>query len=348
MLRTHCQTSGVSLTEQDPYNNVVRTAFEAMSAVLGGTQSLHTNAFDEAMALPTDFSARIARNTQLILQHETGVTKVVDPLGGSYYVEKLTKDLADKAWELIAGGRGAGRHDQGRRPRAAEAAHRGGGRAPPGAIDKGEEVIVGVNKYRLAEEPRSTSSTSTTSRCARARSRGWRRCAHRATRRPARARWPRSRKSRPRRPARATCWRRRRGRPRARHGGRDFRRDGARCSAATGPRSPDAFPASMARPMRATRNSPRSSAHRRGFAEAEGRRPHMLVVKMGQDGHDRGAKVIATAFADMGFDVDLSAPCSRRPKRPRRTPIDNDVHVVGVSSPGRRPQDAGAEADRPR
>ncbi|MQB08263.1 methylmalonyl-CoA mutase, partial [Agrobacterium tumefaciens] len=152
MLRTHCQTSGVSLQEQDPYNNIVRTAFEAMSAVLGGTQSLHTNSFDEAIALPTEFSARIARNTQLILQHETGVTKVVDPLAGSYYVESLTDELAQKAWALIEevealGGMTKAVAEGLPKRLIEEAATR-----RQAAVDKGEEVIVGVNRYRLETE----------------------------------------------------------------------------------------------------------------------------------------------------------------------------------------------------
>jgi methylmalonyl-CoA mutase len=152
MLRTHCQTSGVSLQEQDPYNNVVRTAYEAMAAVLGGTQSLHTNSFDEAMALPTEFSARIARNTQLILQHETGITKVVDPLAGSYYVESLTAELADKAWALIEevdaiGGMTKAVASGMPKLRIEESAAR-----RQAAVDRGEEVVVGVNRYRLATE----------------------------------------------------------------------------------------------------------------------------------------------------------------------------------------------------
>lgn len=152
MLRTHCQTSGVSLQEQDPYNNIVRTAFEAMSAALGGTQSLHTNSFDEAIALPTEFSARIARNTQLILQNETGVTKVVDPLAGSYYIESLTNELAEKAWALIEEVEGLGGMtkavESGLPKRLIEEA----ATKRQAAIDKGEEVIVGVNKFRLEQE----------------------------------------------------------------------------------------------------------------------------------------------------------------------------------------------------
>ena len=204
MLRTHCQTSGVSLTEQDPYNNVVRTAYEAMAAVLGGTQSLHTNSFDEALALPTDSSARIARNTQLILADETGVTKVVDPLGGSYYVEALTHSLASAAWELIEEVEGLGGMTKAvesgmPKLRIEEAAARRQAR-----VDRGEEIVVGVNKYRSAARRPSRSSTSTTPRCATSRSLASRPCAHPATRPRSR---PRSRPSPPaprrRQPARA-------------------------------------------------------------------------------------------------------------------------------------------------
>ena len=172
MLRTHCQTSGVSLTEQDPYNNIVRTAYEAMAAVLGGTQSLHTNAFDEALALPTEFSARIARNTQLILAEETGVPSVVDPLGGGYYVEALTS-----AWPTRRGSSSRrsrrGRHDQGGRVRHAEAAHRGSGRPAPGAVDRGRGGRRRRQQVPDANPERSTCATSTTPRCASSRSPGW-------------------------------------------------------------------------------------------------------------------------------------------------------------------------------
>ena len=153
MLRTHCQTSGVSLTSKDPYNNVIRTTVEAMAAALGGTQSLHTNSFDEALALPTEFSARIARNTQLVLQEETGITKVVDPLAGSYYVESLTAELVSEARKLIDEVEELGRHDQGCRIRPAEDAYRAVGRLRQANIDRGDEVIVGVNKYELENEP---------------------------------------------------------------------------------------------------------------------------------------------------------------------------------------------------
>ena len=226
MLRTHCQTSGVSLTEQDPYNNIVRTAYEALAAVLGGTQSLHTNSFDEAIALPTEFSARIARNTQLILAEETGVTHVVDPLGGSYYVEALTQSLANEAWTLIEevealGGMTKAVESGMPKLRIEEAAAR-----RQAAVDRGEETIVGVNKYRLAdEEHRSRRATSTTPRCAASRSRGSR--SVKAERDPERVRAALDALTRgaagDAQPARA----RDRGDPRARDGRRDLRRDGA-------------------------------------------------------------------------------------------------------------------------
>ena len=235
MLRTHCQTSGVSLQEQDPYNNVVRTAYEAMAAALGGTQSLHTNALDEAIALPTEFSARIARNTQLILQEETGITHVVDPLAGSYYVESLTAELADAAWALIEEVDGARRHDQGGGLGDAEAPHRGergaaagGGRPRRGGDRRGQQVPARRSRSR------STSATSTTCRCARRRWRGS--SAIRATRDAGGLRGGDRRASSGRRARAATCWRRRsRRRGRGRAWGR-FRTRWRRCSGGTAPR----------------------------------------------------------------------------------------------------------------
>ena len=188
MLRTHCQTSGVSLTEQDPYNNVIRTTIEAMAATLGGTQSLHTNALDEAIALPTDFSARIARNTQIVLQEEAGITKVVDPLGGSYYVEALTEELVDKAWKIIErvgseGGMAKAVADGWPKAMIEEAA---AGRQA--AVDKGDAVIVGVNKYRLPKKTRWKRSISTMRKSVRDRLPGSRRCGPAVTKRPVRRR----------------------------------------------------------------------------------------------------------------------------------------------------------------
>ncbi|WP_412505435.1 methylmalonyl-CoA mutase [Roseovarius sp. SYSU LYC5161] len=327
MLRTHCQTSGVSLQEQDPYNNVVRTAYEAMSAVLGGTQSLHTNALDEAMALPTDFSARIARNTQLILQEETGVTNVVDPLAGSYYVEKLTHDLAEKAWELIKevdemGGMTKAVASGMPKLRIEESAA-----TRQAMIDRGDEVIVGVNKYRRdKEDPIDLLDIDNT---AVLNSQVERLQKIRAARDDGQCQAMLDELGR-----------------RAREGGNllEAAVNAARARASVGE-------ISMAMENEFGRHSAevKTLAGVYGkayegdegfaaiqhsveeFAEAEGRRPRMLVVKMGQDGHDRGAKVIATAFADIGFDVDVG-PLFQTPEEAAQDAIDNDVHVIGISS----------------
>ncbi|MCA0247353.1 MAG: methylmalonyl-CoA mutase, partial [Proteobacteria bacterium] len=327
-LRTHCQTSGVSLTEKDPYNNIIRTAYEAMAAVLGGTQSLHTNSFDEAIALPTPTSARIARNTQLILQHETGVTKVVDPLAGSYYVESLTASLIAEARKLIGevealGGMTKAVEAGMPKMRIEEAAARKQAR-----IDRGEEIVVGVNKFQLKEEPaieildvdNDVVRESQVSRLNRIRE----------------------------------------------------GRDEAKCVAAlkalgdaarngTGNLLTLSIEATRARATVGEISSALEGVYGRyqatirsisgvyagewegdaglerirtdisAFAEEEGRRPRLMVVKMGQDGHDRGAKVIATAFADLGFDVDIG-PLFQTPQEAARAAIENDVHVIGVSS----------------
>jgi len=327
MLRTHCQTSGVSLAEQDPYNNVVRTAYEALSAVLGGTQSLHTNALDEAIALPTEFSARIARNTQLILQEETGITHVVDPLAGSYYVEKLTADLAEKAWELIEeveemGGMTKAVASGMPKLRIEETAAR-----RQALIDRGEDVIVGVNKYRKdREDPIDILDIDN------ARVRG-----------SQIARLEKTRASRDQAACDAALAEVER---RAREGGNLLAAavDAARARASVGEIS-----MAMEKVFGRHRAEVKTLAGVYGaayegdedfaaiqrevedFAEAEGRRPRMLVVKMGQDGHDRGAKVIATAFADIGFDVDVG-PLFQTPEEAAQDAIDNDVHVVGISS----------------
>jgi methylmalonyl-CoA mutase len=327
-LRTHCQTSGVSLTEKDPYNNIIRTAYEAMAAVLGGTQSLHTNSFDEAIALPTVASARIARNTQLILQHETGVTKVIDPLAGSYYVEALTSSLIAEARKLIdeveaLGGMTKAVEAGMPKLRIEEAAARKQAR-----IDRGEEVVVGVNKFQLKEEPaieirdvdNDMVRESQVSRLNKIRA----------------------------------------------------SRDEAKCVAAlkalgdaarngTGNLLTLSIEATRARATVGEISSALEGVYGRyqatirsiagvyasewegdqglerirteiaSFAEDEGRRPRLMVVKMGQDGHDRGAKVIATAFADLGFDVDIG-PLFQTPEEAARAAIENDVHVIGVSS----------------
>jgi methylmalonyl-CoA mutase len=327
MLRTHCQTSGVSLQEQDPYNNVIRTAYEAMSAVLGGTQSLHTNALDEAIALPTDFSARIARNTQLILQEETGVTKVVDPLAGSYYVESLTAELAEKAWALIEevealGGMTKAVASGMPKLRIEESAAR-----RQAMIDRGDEVVVGVNKYRKEnEDPIDILDVD-----------------NMKVRDAQIARLERIRATRDRAAcAKALAEMERR----AATGGNllEAAVEAARARASVGEIS-----MAMEKVFGRHRAEVKTLAGVYGaayegdegfaaiqkdveaFAEEEGRRPRMLVVKMGQDGHDRGAKVIATAFADIGFDVDVG-PLFQTPEEAAQDAVDNDVHVIGISS----------------
>ncbi|WP_282602731.1 methylmalonyl-CoA mutase [Paracoccus sp. PARArs4] len=327
MLRTHCQTSGVSLQEQDPYNNVVRTAYEAMSAALGGTQSLHTNALDEAIALPTDFSARIARNTQLILQEETGITNVVDPLAGSYYIESLTAELAEKAWALIEeveemGGMTKAVASGMPKLRIEETAAR-----RQALIDRGEDVIVGVNKYRKdKEDPIDILDVDNVkvraSQIARLEN-------IRATRDEAACQAALDELAR-----------------RATQGGNLLAAavEAARARATVGEIS-----MAMEKEFGRHRAEVKTLAGVYGaayegdegfaqiqrdvetFAEEEGRRPRMLVVKMGQDGHDRGAKVIATAFADIGFDVDVG-PLFQTPEEAAQDAVDNDVHVVGISS----------------
>jgi methylmalonyl-CoA mutase len=327
MLRTHCQTSGVSLQAQDPYNNVIRTAYEAMAAALGGTQSLHTNALDEAIALPTEFSARIARNTQLILQEETGVTNVVDPLAGSYYVESLTNQLAEEAWKLIEeveemGGMTKAVASGMPKLRIEEAAA-----MRQAKIDKGEEVIVGVNKYRLEHEDDIDildidNDAVRTSQIARLEG-------IRATRDEAACQASLDELTR-----------------RAGEGGNllEAAVEASRARASVGEIS-----MAMEKIFGRHRAEVKILAGVYGaayegdegfaaiqksvedFAEDEGRRPRMLVVKMGQDGHDRGAKVIATAFADIGFDVDVG-PLFQTPEEAAQDAVDNDVHVIGISS----------------
>ncbi|MEL6118039.1 MAG: methylmalonyl-CoA mutase [Pseudomonadota bacterium] len=327
MLRTHCQTSGVSLQEQDPYNNVVRTAYEAMSAVLGGTQSLHTNALDEAIALPTDFSARIARNTQLILQEETGVTNVVDPLAGSYYVESLTAELAEAAWDLIQevdemGGMTKAVTSGMPKLRIEESAA-----TRQAMIDRGDEVVVGVNKYRKdKEDPIDILEID-----------------NNAVRDAQIARLQKIRDARDEAACQAALDELSR---RALEGGNllEGAVEAARARASVGEIS-----MALEKEFGRHRAEVKTLAGVYGkaydgdegfaqiqtsvekFAEDEGRRPRMLVVKMGQDGHDRGAKVIATAFADIGFDVDVG-PLFQTPAEAAQDAVDNDVHVVGISS----------------
>ncbi len=328
-LRTHCQTSGVSLTEQDPYNNVVRTTIEAMAAALGGTQSLHTNALDEALALPTPFSARIARNTQLILQEETGITKVIDPLGGSYYVEALTASLAAEARKLIdevesLGGMTKAVESGMPKLRIEEAAAQRQAR-----IDRGEETIVGVNKYQATEgaervELRDIDNTR--------------------VREQQVARLQQIRKTRDEGRWRAALDALTQAAASGEGNLLALAIEATRARATVGEIS-DALEKVFTRHRATTRSISgvygaayagdtgfaRIQAEVRAFAEEEGRRPRLLVVKLGQDGHDRGAKIIASAFADIGFDVDIG-PLFQAPEEAARQAIENDVHVIGVSS----------------
>jgi len=329
MLRTHCQTSGVSLTEQDPYNNVVRTTLEALAAVFGGTQSLHTNALDEAIALPTDFSARIARNTQLVIAEESGVTNVVDPLGGSYYVEWLTDRLTSEAWALIEevealGGMTKAIESGMPKLRIEEAAARRQAR-----VDRGEDVIVGVNKYRVPEELQEDLEILDVD--------------NRVVRQAQIERLERIKAARDEDRCRAALQALTDG-----AGGDanllELAVEATRARATVGEISEamekvfgryNAVIRSVAGVYGAEYAGDEDWASLESdvaaFAAEEGRRPRMLVVKLGQDGHDRGAKVIATAFADLGFDVDVG-PLFQTPEEAAQMAMDNDVHVVGVSS----------------
>ena len=327
MLRTHCQTSGVSLTEQDPMNNVIRTTIEAMAAVLGGTQSLHTNSFDEAIALPTEFSARIARNTQLVLAEESGITNVVDPLGGSYYLESLTHAIATEAWKIITeveslGGMTKAVESGMPKLRIEDSAARRQAR-----VDRGEDVIVGVNRYRLdKEDPIEILDVDN----AKVRL----------------SQIERLNRIKTTRDGAAVA------------GALSALTDGARGQGNLLALAVDATRAratvgEISDALEEVFGRHKAEIHSisgvygaayhddlvfetivadvAAFAVEEGRRPRMLVAKMGQDGHDRGAKVIATAFADIGFDVDV-APLFQTPAEVARDAVENDVHIVGVSS----------------
>jgi methylmalonyl-CoA mutase len=330
MLRTHCQTSGVSLTEHDPYNNIVRTTLEALAAVLGGTQSLHTNSFDEAIALPTDFSARIARNTQLILADESGITNVADPLGGSYFIESLTKELGDKAWALIEeveglGGMTAAVADGMPKRRIEEAAA-----ARAARVDRGEDVIVGVNRYRLGNEAEldilqidndrvRTGQIARIEKVRRERDEAKCRAALQALTDAARNPVPESNLL----ALAVEC---------------------ARARATLGEISAALEEAwgrydTVPTPVKgiyggAYEGDPRWSRAQDGVAAVGnrlGRKPRMLVAKMGQDGHDRGANLVASAFADLGFDV-VPGPLFQTPEESARLAVAKDVDVVGASS----------------
>lgn len=333
MLRTHCQTSGYSLTEQEPFNNITRTTIEAMAAVLGHTQSLHTNSFDEAIALPTDFSARIARDTQLFIQNETDLCKAVDPWGGSYYVEYLTMELAGKAWELIQeieslGGMTKAIETGLPKMRIEEAAARKQAR-----IDAAKEVIVGVNRYKT-QQKQSFEILEIDNQ---------------AVRREQIAKLQAVRRDRDEQQVRAAL--ERITRACGQTGGKDMDSnlvalavDAAAKRATLGEIS-QAMEEQFGRYQSRIRsvsgvyraevsddeNFRRARQISDEFARLEGRRPRIMVAKMGQDGHDRGAKVIATSFADLGFDVDI-APLFQTPQEVAKQAIENDVHIVGVSS----------------
>ena len=328
ILRTHCQTSGWSLTEQDPYNNVIRTTIEAMAAIFGGTQSLHTNAFDEAIALPTEFSARIARNTQIVIQEETQITKVVDPWGGSYMMESLTQDMANKAWEIII--------DIEKQGGMAKAIETGipklnierSAASKQARIDKGLDVIVGVNKYKLKSEDQvdileidnNKVRESQLKRLDQLRSNRDNESVMMAL--EALSEYARS----------------------GNGNGLDLAIKAARARASVGEIT-YALEKIWGRYNATTQTVSGVYGFSfendegwkmiqdqiKSFIERHGRRPRMLVAKMGQDGHDRGAKVIATSFADLGFDIDL-APLFSTPKEVAKQALENDVHVVGVSS----------------
>ncbi|MEM7242504.1 MAG: methylmalonyl-CoA mutase [Pseudomonadota bacterium] len=323
-LRTHCQTSGVSLTEQDPHNNIIRTTIEALAATLGGTQSLHTNSFDEAIALPTEHSARVARNTQLILQHEAGITDVVDPLGGSYYVEALTKDLADKAWALIQeveamGGMTKAVEEGLPKMRIEEAAAKRQAR-----VDRGEDVIVGVNKFRLEdEEPIDIREID-----------------NKAVREAQIKRLERIRRSRNTAAVESALAALESGATTSTENLLELAIDAARARASLGEIS-DAMERAFSRHHATTRmiSGVYDDAYD-GDAEYKTLQskiaemdtvPHILVAKVGQDGHDRGAKVIATAFADMGYEVSLSEMFETPLEIAEKAKVLG-VDVIGVSS----------------
>jgi methylmalonyl-CoA mutase len=333
MLRTHCQTSGWSLTEQDPYNNVVRTTIEAMAAVFGGTQSLHTNSFDEAIALPTEFSSRIARNTQLIIQEETHITNVIDPWAGSYMMEKLTQDMADAAWKIIeeveAMGGMTKAVDSGWAKLKIEAA----AADKQARIDSGQDVIVGVNKYKLKTEDvieaRDIDNV--------------------AVRDGQIARLKAIRASRDTAAVTAALDALTQAAETNTGNLLDLSIKAIRLRATVGEVS-DALEKAFGRHRADTHkvsgvyaaaydsaqgdtmeywNTLKSDIA--AFADQQGRRPRVMISKLGQDGHDRGAKVVATAFADLGFDVDMG-PLFQTPEECARQAIENDVHAVGVST----------------
>ena len=328
MLRTHCQTSGWSLTEQDPYNNIVRTTIEAMAAVFGGTQSLHTNSFDEAIALPTEFSARIARNTQLILQEETHITSVIDPWGGSYMMEALTQQMADKAWAIIEEIDAMGGMTRAVQSGWAKLKIEASAAEKQARIDSGKDVIVGVNKYRLDKEDPVEILEVDNFKVRQTQIERLQRL--RATRDAAAVQRALD--------ALTECARTGQGNLLA------LSIEAMRARATVGEVS-DALEKVFGRHRADTQKVTgvyaaaydsaegweKLKAEIAAFAEEFGRRPRVMIAKLGQDGHDRGAKVVATAYADLGFDVDIG-PLFQTPEECARQAIENDVHAVGVST----------------
>jgi methylmalonyl-CoA mutase len=327
-LRTHCQTSGYSLTEQDPFNNVARTSIEAMAAVFGGTQSLHTNALDEAIALPSDFSARIARNTQLYLKDETQVTKTVDPWGGSYYVEKLTQDIADRAWEHIQeieelGGMTRAIEEGIPKLRIEQAAAKKQAR-----IDSKKEVVVGVNEYRLEQEDDIVTLEVDNQKVRKEQVEALKNI-----------RGKRDQQEVDEKLKAIT---------RAANDEKgnllELAVDAAKSRATLGEISNameevfgrhkaknQTFTGVYSSEMKEESSFKKAQELADKFADKEGRRPRIMIAKMGQDGHDRGAKVVASSYADLGFDVDIG-PLFQTPNEAAKQAVENDVHILGISS----------------
>jgi len=327
-LRTHCQTSGWSLTEQDPFNNVARTCIEAAAAAFGGTQSLHTNALDEAIALPTDFSARIARNTQIFLQEETKITKTVDPWAGSYYVEKLTDEIAHKAWQLIQeveelGGMTKAIEAGIPKLRIEEAAARKQAR-----IDSSQDIIVGVNKYRLEkEDPLHILDVD-----------------NQMVRRQQLEQLEKIKATRNTEKVKETLHKLTEAAKSGEGNLLELAVDAARNRATLGEISDaletvfgrykaqiKSFSGVYSKEIKNDESFEKAKQKADEFAKSEGRRPRIMIAKMGQDGHDRGAKVVATGYADVGFDVDIG-PLFQTPAEAAKQAVENDVHILGVSS----------------
>jgi methylmalonyl-CoA mutase len=327
-LRTHCQTSGWSLTEQDPFNNVTRTCIEAMAAAMGHTQSLHTNALDEAIALPTDFSARIARNTQLVLQNETNITKVVDPWGGSYHVEKLTDEIAQRAWTLIEeveklGGMAKAIETGIPKMRIEEAAARKQAR-----IDGGKDIIVGVNRYQVQDNTK-VEILDVDNTKVRAQQLG-RLKKLKGERDPAQVQHALDALTEAARTGKGNLLE------------LAIKAAEVRCSLGEISSALEkiygrykaqikSIAGVYSKEIKMDKDFSKAKQLADEFAELDGRRPRIMIAKMGQDGHDRGAKVIATSFADMGFDVDIG-PLFQTPQEAAKQAVENDVHILGISS----------------